>query len=124
PAGVALLVAELELSTLRRKSRVRPAQAVPEYPPLREDLAVIVPEEMPAAQVESLIFEAGGRLLSKVELFDLYRGEQIGTGRKSLAYHLTYQALDRTLTDEEIAPIRARIIRRLEAQPGVQVRRM
>lgn len=124
PAGVPLLVAELDLSILRQQSHIRLAQAVPEYPPVREDLAVIVPEEMPAAQVESLIREAGGRLLRAVQLFDLYRGEQIGAGRKSLAYHLTYQASDRTLSDDEVAPIRARIIRRLESQPGVQVRRM
>ncbi len=119
-----LLVAELDLSVLRRVSQVQIARPLPEYPPVREDLAVIVPENMPAAEVERLIREAGGRLLTDVQLFDLYRGEQLGAGRKSLAYHLTYQASDRTLSDDEVAPIRARIIRRLEAQPGVQVRRM
>jgi phenylalanyl-tRNA synthetase beta chain len=123
PAQVPLLVAELNLEVLRQRSRLRAARPVPEYPPVREDLAVIVPEEMPAAQVEHLIREAGGRSLTEIQLFDVYRGEQLGPGRKSLAYHLTYQAYDHTLTDAEVAPIRNRIIRRLESQPGVQVRR-
>ncbi len=123
-AQLPLLVAEVNLSLLRERSRLRAARPVPEYPPLREDLAVIVPEEMPAAHVESLIREAGGRSLVEIQLFDVYRGEQLGVGRKSLAYHLTYQAYDHTLTDAEVAPIRNRIIRRLESQPGVQVRRM
>jgi phenylalanyl-tRNA synthetase beta chain len=57
-----------------------------------------------------------------VELFDVYRGEQVGAGKKSLAYNLTYQAEDRTLTDKEVHTIRQRIIRRLDEELGAYLR--
>jgi phenylalanyl-tRNA synthetase beta chain len=87
-----------------------------------EDLAIIVDEKTTAEEVEAAIRSAGGSLVSEVRLFDLYRGDQIGSGRKSLAYSLTYQALDRTLTDEEVAQVRSRIVRRLEADLGARLR--
>jgi phenylalanyl-tRNA synthetase beta chain len=58
-----------------------------------------------------------------VRLFDVYRGEQVGTGKKSLAFSLTYQAEDRTLTDKDVEKVRAQIIRALEGQLGAIVRR-
>jgi phenylalanyl-tRNA synthetase beta chain len=61
-------------------------------------------------------------MLVEVRLFDVYRGEQIEAGKKSLAYSLAYQAPDRTLTDKEAAKIRGRIIRRLEQELGAQLR--
>lgn len=82
-------------------------------PPVFEDLAVVVDEEVAAADVTDTIRQAGGRLLVDVRLFDLYRGGQVPPGRKSLAYALTFQALDRTLTDEETAKARGKIVARL-----------
>ncbi|MSO42271.1 MAG: phenylalanine--tRNA ligase subunit beta [Solirubrobacterales bacterium] len=72
------------------------------YPPVNEDVAVVVPEGLPAAEVRAAVLEAGGALLHEAEIFDLYRGKQVGEG-KSLALRLTYRASDRTLTEEEIA---------------------
>lgn len=95
---------------------------VPVYPPVLEDIALIVDETVPADRVEGLIWEAGGCDLAAVRLFDVYRGAQIGAGKKSLAYSLTYQAQDRTLTDEEVARIRQRIVRRLEKELGARLR--
>ncbi len=95
---------------------------VPSFPPVLEDLALVVPEDMPAETVRALITQTGGKLLTEVRLFDIFRGEQIGTGMKSLAYSLTYQALDRTLAAAEIAQIRARIIKRLDQELGVKLR--
>ena len=69
------------------------------YPPVLEDIALIVDEDVPAGQVTFLIDQTGGKQVTDVRLFDVYRGEQIGAGKKSLAYSLTYQAEDRTLTD-------------------------
>ncbi len=66
--------------------------------------------------------ETGLPLVREVTLFDLYRGEQAGAGRKSLAYALTYQADDRTLTDNEVAKVRGRIVKRLEKELGAQLR--
>ena len=93
-----------------------------EFPPVLEDIAVILDEAVPAARVEALIREAGGAALVDVRLFDLYRGEQIGAGKKSLAYSLTYQAADKTLTDADAAAIRNRVVKRLEQELGATLR--
>jgi phenylalanyl-tRNA synthetase beta chain len=61
-------------------------------------------------------------LLAGVRLFDVYQGEQVGPGKKSLAYGLTYQADDRTLTDKEVAKLQARIVRSLEEKLGARLR--
>jgi phenylalanyl-tRNA synthetase beta chain len=97
-------------------------EPVPVFPPVLEDIAVVVREEVPAAQVEGTIRQAGGRLLTAVRLFDVFRGERIGVGNKSLAYSLTYQAPDRTLTDAEAAQVRGKIVRRLEQDLGAHLR--
>ena len=94
---------------------------VPEVPPVLEDIALILDEAIPAAQVEALIRQTGGKVLTDVRLFDVYRGEQIGAGKKSLAYSLTYQA-EKTLTDQEAAAIRNKIVRRLENELGAKLR--
>ena len=97
-------------------------EGVPAYPPVLEDLAVVVDESVPAGQVSDLIAQTGGKVVQNVRLFDLYRGEQIGIEKKSLAYSITYQARDRTLTDKDVAGIRNRIIRRLEQELGAKLR--
>ena len=70
---------------------------------------MVVDEAVPAAEVRSAVLEGGGELLRSAEVFDLYRGEQLGEGRKSLALRLTFRAADRTLTDEEVAERRRAI---------------
>jgi len=118
-----LLAADLELNALLEAIPERyKLQPVPAFPPMLEDLAVIVDEELPAERVEAVIRQAGSKTLSEVRLFDVYRGEQIGAGKKSLAYGLTYQATDRTLTDEEALKIRQRIVRQLEKELGARLR--
>jgi len=92
------------------------------HPPVYEDLAVVVDQEMPAGRVREVIRQAGMPLLRSVTLFDVYRGAQIGAGKKSLAYRLTYQAEDRTLTDQEVAHVRAAIIEKLEEKLGAELR--
>jgi phenylalanyl-tRNA synthetase beta chain len=97
-------------------------QPVQIYPPVLEDLAIVVDEGLPAEQVETVIREAGGDLLADIRLFDLYRGDQVGKGKKSLAYSLVYQAADRTLTDEEVGKIRVRIVKKLRETLGAVLR--
>jgi len=87
-----------------------------------EDLAFVLDETIPAADVTTHIWQCGGKLLADLQLFDVFRGGQIGSGKKSLAYHLTYQAADRTLTDKEAAQVRNRIIKRLEQELGAKLR--
>ena len=95
---------------------------MPVYPPVIEDIAVIVDENLPAVDVEKMIWEAGGKILVRVNLFDIFQSEQIGKGKKSLAYRLTYQSYEKTLTDEEASTIRNRIVRRLEKELGAKLR--
>ena len=79
------------------------------YPAVHQDVAVVVDDSVPAAEVRAAVLEGGGELLGSAEVFDLYRGEQVGEGRKSLALRLTFRAPDRTLTDEEVAERRKAI---------------
>jgi phenylalanyl-tRNA synthetase beta chain len=80
------------------------------YPPLRQDIAVVLPEDVSAAQVLDTVRGAAGRLLSDVRVFDVYSGPQVGEGRRSLALALAFRAPDRTLSDEEVTPVRAKIV--------------
>lgn len=119
----AVLAAELNLDTLY--ALIPPLYQtadLPTFPPVLEDLALVVEEAVPAVEIEKLIRQTGGKLLTDVRLFDLFRSEQIGGGKKSLAYSLTYQAPDRTLKDDEVKQLRGRIIRRLEHELGAKLR--
>lgn len=78
-----------------------PAPVLSAFPTLKQDLALVVDEATPAESVRKVIAEAAGELLEKVELFDVYRSETLGEGKKSLAFALTFRAKDRTLTDDE-----------------------
>lgn len=117
-----LQAAEFDVETLLAIQPEMEIEPVSAFPPVLEDIAIIVDESVPAARLEALIREAGGKMLARVRLFDVYRGAQIGAGKKSLAYSLTYQAADRTLTDEEAAQIRSRIVRQLEQELGAKLR--
>ncbi|MGC7847346.1 phenylalanine--tRNA ligase subunit beta [Desulforudis sp. 1088] len=75
---------------------------LPRYPGVDRDLAVVLPETTPAAEVMDLIAKKGGAILHKVTLFDVYKGKQIESGWRSLAFSLEFQAPDRTLTDQEV----------------------
>ena len=92
------------------------------FPPLREDLAVIVPSGVTAASVVACILAAGSPLVSRAEVFDVYSGEQVGEGRVSLALHVDFAAADRTLSDEDVAPLREKIVSALKAEVGGELR--
>jgi phenylalanyl-tRNA synthetase beta chain len=114
-AGFELDVEELVELTAGRDDVYRD---VTSFPSVLQDMAVVVPEEVPAAEVEDRVRSGGGELLAGVELFDLYRGEQAGEGNKSLALRLEFRAADRTLTDEEVARRREAIERELASVGG------
>jgi len=118
-----LLAAELDLeAVIHAIPESIDVELVKTFPPVLEDLAIVVDEATPAEQVLAVIRKSGGDLLEDIRLFDLYRGEQIGADKKSLAYALTYQALDRTLTDEEVAGLRKKIVKALEKELGAHLR--
>jgi phenylalanyl-tRNA synthetase beta chain len=122
-AGIPLLAADMDLDVLLALIPARyEISAVPEFPPVLEDLALVVDESLPAERVAELIRRTGGKVVRDVRLFDVYRGEKIGTGKKSLAYSLTYQASDKTLSDKDVAGLRAHILRRLEQELDAKLR--
>ncbi len=122
-AGSPVLAAELDLDRiLERIPESLQVEPVPVYPEVREDLALIVDEATPAASVEAALLKAGKPLLSAVELFDVFRGETIGDGSKSLAYHLTFRAPNRTLRDRDVKKLRRRILGQVERAVGARLR--
>lgn len=115
--------AELELGALLAAPRRDPAmRPVSRFPSSDVDLAFEVEDAVPAALVEGTLREAGGELLVGLWLFDVYRGEQVGRGHRSLAYRLRFCALDHTLTDAEVAEIRRRCIAAVEQAHGASLR--
>ena len=118
-----VLVAEFDGEALVRLSNaVFTNKAISSYPAMVEDIALIVDENMPADELEALIWQAGGKLLVDVKLFDVYRDPRLGEGKKSLAYQLTYQAFDRTLTDKDALNIRNRIVKQTKNAFGAVLR--
>ena len=84
------------------------------YPAVAEDIAVVADRDLSAERVRSTVLGAGGRLLGGAEVFDVYEGEQVPDGKRSLALRLEFRAPDRTLTDAEVATVRAEIVTALE----------
>jgi len=80
------------------------------FPALNQDLAVVVADDVEAAALVDAVLEAGAPELRRARVFDVYHGEQVGEGRKSVAIHLSFQAPDRTLSDEDAAAAQARIV--------------
>jgi phenylalanyl-tRNA synthetase beta chain len=96
--------------------------AVPRFPPVLQDIAVIVDEQVTAAELTEAIRAAGGPLLAEVRLFDVYRGQPVPVGKKSLAYSLAFQAMDRTLTDAEVEEEKRRIVEAMADRLGARLR--
>jgi phenylalanyl-tRNA synthetase beta chain len=116
-------VFELDLDALAESApEVVGFDPVSPYPELRQDLAFVVEEEVPAAELLDAIREAAGELLGELEVFDEYRGEQIGEGKRSLAFRLAFGSPEGTLTDEDVAPVRASIVDALATRFGAVLR--
>jgi phenylalanyl-tRNA synthetase beta chain len=123
---------ELDLSAIERVAAGLPpvqAPAISGYPPATQDVALVVGDAVPAAEVEAALVAGAGAaadgtesLLEDVRLFDVYTGEQVGPGRKSLAYTLRFRAPDRTLTDEEVAVARDAAVAAAQERTGAVLR--
>jgi len=118
-----VLAGEFDLEALQARTPARHrALPVPRFPAALRDVAVVVDESVPAERVAAEICAGGGELLSGVRLFDVYHGDNIPAGSKSLAYALTYQAADRTLTDKEVDQAHKKIENRLRHVLKAQIR--
>jgi phenylalanyl-tRNA synthetase beta chain len=98
------------------------AEALPEFPGVDRDLALLLSKGVSSADVRRVIGEAGAQLLSRVEVFDLYEGEELPEGYRSVAHRLRFQSSDRTLTDDEVERAMGRILRKLKEELGVEAR--
>lgn len=115
-------VAQINLDLLGQLANVkRKYSALPKYPAVTRDIAVLVDREILVGEIEESIKKAGGNLLESYKLFDVYQGEQIPADKKSVAYALTYRA-DKTLTDKEVNKVHDKIQRSLEHKLGAQLR--
>jgi len=92
------------------------------YPPVRQDLAFTVPEDVSAGDLVDAAKDAAGDELREMRAFDVYRGDQVGPGRKSIAFSVAFQSPERTLTDEDAAELRNRIVERLRDAFGAELR--
>jgi phenylalanyl-tRNA synthetase beta chain len=121
PEGAVVL--EVALAPILAAISPRPEVGeLPRFPASFIDVAVVIDDDVPAAEVEGAIVAAGAPELESVRLFDLYRGEQIPPGKKSLAYALHLRVPDRTLTDEDATEVRARIVAALRERFGAELR--
>jgi phenylalanyl-tRNA synthetase beta chain len=120
-----VLYAELDVAQLFEHGRgqlppqVRP---LPRFPGSARDLAIVVPDALEAGAVAAVLQAAGGALVEEVQLFDLYRGEQLGSGKKSLAFRVRYRDPEATLTDQRVDQVHARVVAEAERAFGAQIR--
>lgn len=118
------VIFELSLAPLfeRMRATVR-AHSIPRFPAVQRDLAVVVAKDTPAAAVMTKIRKLGEELLQSVEIFDVYTGKPIPEDRKSLAFSLRYQSLERTLTDEEVTQHHSRILEGIQQEFAAEWRK-
>ena len=116
-------VAEIKLDVLltieKRKTTYKP---LPKFPAVERDFAMLVDKEVPVGTIEKAISSGAGRLLEKIQLFDVYQGAQIPEGKKSVAYSVWLRSADSTLSDKEIDDVNEKIIKKLEAV-GAELRK-
>jgi len=114
---------ELDLDSLAaRTPEAVGFEAVSPYPEVRQDLAFVVDAALPAGELLAALRTAAGEELRSAAVFDEYRGEQVGDGKKSLAFRLAFGSLERTLTDEEATAVRKRIVEALANAFGAVLR--
>jgi phenylalanyl-tRNA synthetase beta chain len=116
-------VFELGIDGLRGPAREEVVyRDVTSFPPLRQDIAVVVDDDVPAGRVVEVVRASGGADLASVEVFDVYRGPPVPEGRKSVALHLVFQSSERTLTDAEGDAARREIVAALASELGGELR--
>ena len=115
-------VAEVDLDTLRPLEKpfygVKP---LPKFPAVTRDIALVADESVGAGTMMDVIRKSA-KNLEDVKLFDIYRGDKLGAGRKSVAYSITFRAPDRTLTDDEIVSAMNKILKALKEECGAEIR--
>ena len=123
PTAARVYVADLAVAPLVKPGwQLTPMKPISVYQPVIEDLAFVVGEEVSSAEVQGAIRQAGGALLTNVALFDIYRGQPVAEGHKSLAYQLTYESPEGNLSEARVQDLRNRVIRRVASVTGGSLR--
>ncbi len=116
------LAAELDLEQLVALAQPTTYRPISRFPATTQDLAVIVNLAVPTDRVAAVIRKYAGADLESLDLFDVYEGPQVGVGKRSLAYRLTFRSIERTLSDADVNKVRAKIVRGLESEVGAAIR--
>lgn len=121
--GARSYMAVISITELVKVAKLtRSFKAVPKYPAVNRDLALLVKKEIPVGRLEFFIKQRGGKILESYQLFDVYEGSQIEEGHKSVAYSLTFRAADHTLDEAEVTKSVNKILKGLEFELGVTIR--
>ena len=114
--------AELNLAALFKTTKVARYHGISSFPGVEKDLAFVVPKTMKAQELQKEIVKNGGALLTKVRVVDLYEGEPLTADQRSLAFRLTFQSPEKTLTDEDVLKIVQQVIDSVTSRLGIQLR--
>jgi phenylalanyl-tRNA synthetase beta chain len=121
--AVPCYVAELDLDLLYEAAdTTRKYTKIAKFPAATRDIAVLVDDEVLAFDIEDTIRKTGGTIVEKVTLFDVYKGEQIESGKKSMAYAIVYRDVNKSLTDSDVSKVHDKILKTLETKFGAQLR--
>lgn len=117
------VIAEIDLELLGRiRTRMGHVRALPRFPAVTRDIALVMDEHTTVGSVLTVIRRAGGSMLEKAEMFDIYRGTQLMPGKKSVAISLAFRSAERTLSDEEVKPVIDQILTACEEKCGAKLR--
>ena len=117
-----IYVAEMSLEALMTNVKPIKFKEAPKYPEIVKDMAFVVKKDVPSNKLEEVIKRAGGRLLTDIQLFDVYVGDNVANDEKSLAYSLTFSSPDRTLSEEEVMKVFDNIIVNVEEKLKAKLR--
>lgn len=116
-------VAELDLATIFEAAKLeRKYKALPKFPAISRDIALLVKDEVAVGEIEKVILRAGKELIESIKLFDVYKGKQIPDGTKSVAYSITYRSPEKTLKDTEVNEVHQRVVKVIQEKFEAQIR--
>jgi len=116
-------IAVLDVKPLVENSNMaKEYKGLPKYPAIERDIALVIKDEIPVKDIETVIRRLGGKILEELKLFDVYKGEQVPAGMKSVAYTLKFRSPERTLTDDEINKIMEKILNGLKTELNATLR--
>jgi phenylalanyl-tRNA synthetase beta chain len=119
----AVLLAELNLDILlARRNSAKSFRALPAFPPIRRDIAMVLPESTTHEAVLQVVKQTKPANLEAVELFDIFRGQSVAAGHKSVAYAFTYRSPERTLTDSEVNAAHQKLVEQLKQKLQAVIR--